>query len=94
MILHSTIILQRGRLNELRLNVGEAIACYESTLSIHPNHKAAKQRVVSFFCWCCCYFKLHTVASKKVGDKKTRTTGLVEFFFHSPFLTLYDPLTV
>jgi len=38
---------QRGRLNELQNNIEEAIACYESALSVFPKHKAASQRVVS-----------------------------------------------
>ena len=54
-------ILQRGRLNELQLNVSEAIACYESTLSIHPNHKAAKQRVVSLLSFFCYFYKFPTI---------------------------------
>ncbi|XP_066921148.1 tetratricopeptide repeat protein 7B-like [Clytia hemisphaerica] len=39
------VLYMRGRLNELQENTLEAIACYESALSIHPHHKAARQRV-------------------------------------------------
>ena len=65
-------ILQRGRLNELQLNVSEAIACYESTLSIHPNHKAAKQRAVSRFFFAIFINSLHSGISL-AGSKNSET---------------------
>ena len=75
-------ILQRGRLNELQLNVSEAIACYESTLSIHPNHKAAKQRAVSRFFFAIFINSLHSGIS--LAGSKNSETFERKFFSNVP----------